>query len=252
LVEGRDAKGWVWLKDPADKGAKVKLKESREQKLEPQRASTGTQVADHDSFTLWDHPTGSDMYLHVKTLLENTWVKSQEYALDTDWPVVVHEIRHPDLQTRYDQYRSALHDSTSEKLLFHGCAPAYVLTIPAEGFLKKYWTSSAGSWQRFQPGFYFALQSSKSHDYPLPEMRALSKGKHTRHMLLCKVASGREYPTEVNMDGRDGQNKVMPPQGYDSVHGKVSTGALNFAELVVYEEAAVQPYAIVEYGFIKK
>ena len=65
LVEGRDAKGWVWLKDPADKGGKVKLKESREQKLEPQRASTGTQVADHGSFTLWDHPTGSDMYLHV-------------------------------------------------------------------------------------------------------------------------------------------------------------------------------------------
>jgi hypothetical protein len=118
--------------------------------------------------------------------------------------------------------------------------------------LKKYWTTSAGSWQRFQPGFYFALQSSKSHDYPLPEMRRLPMGKHRRSMLLCKVASGKEYATDVNMDGRDGQNSVMPPKGYDSVHGKATAGgALNYAELVVYEEEAVLPFAIVEYGFIK-
>ena len=71
-------------------------------------------------------------------------------------------------------------------------------------------------------------------------------------MLLCKVASGKEYATDVNMDGRDGQNSVMPPKGYDSVHGKATAGgALNYAELVVYEEEAVLPFAIVEYGFIK-
>jgi hypothetical protein len=124
------------------------------------------------------------------------------------------------------------------------------VTIPAEGFLKEYWTSSAGSWQRFQPGFYFALQSSKSHDYPLPEMQRLSKGKHRRQMLLCKVACGREYRTDQNMDRAPPQPDYasVPPPGYDSVHGEVG-GQLNYAELVVYEEAAVLPYAVVEYGF---
>ena len=72
-------------------------------------------------------------------------------------------------------------------------------------------------------------------------------------MLLCKVASGKEYSTDVNMDGRDGLNTIMPPPGHDSVHGKATAGgALNYAELVVYKEEAVLPYAVVEYGFIKK
>jgi hypothetical protein len=212
----------------------------------------GTKVADHGSFTLWDHAADTSMHLQCKQLLESTWFKTEQYQLHTDSPVIVHEIRNPRLRTRYDQYRTTLHDSTGEKLLFHGCAPAHVLSIPKEGFLKKFWTSSAGSWQRFQPGFYFALQSSKSHDYPLPEMRALPRGSHRREMLLCKVASGKEFKTTTNMDGRDGRNSVMPPPGYDSVHGQASkTGALNYDELVVYEEAAVLPFAIVEYGFEK-
>ena len=137
-------------------------------------------------------------------------------------------------------------------MLFHGCAPKYVLTISSEGFLKRYWKSSAGDWQRFQPGFYFALQSSKSHDYPLPEMRKLNKGKHRRQMLLCKVASGREYRTSKNMDRPPPQPdyQSVPPPGFDSVHGEKGK-QLNYPELVVYEEAAVLPWAIVEYGFTK-
>ena len=210
----------------------------------------GRQVADHGSFTLWDHVAGTSMHLQCKQLLESSWFKAEQYRLDTESPVIVHEIRHPRLKARYDQYRTTLHDSTREQLLFHGCAPAHVLSIPKEGFLKKF--MKVGSWQRFQPGFYFALHSSKSHDYPLDIMRALPPGSHRRQMLLCKVASGKEFKTTENMDGRDGRNSVMPPPGYDSVHGQASTrGPLNYAELVVYEEAAVLPFAIVEYGFIK-
>eukprot|EP01048_Picozoa_sp_COSAG05_P011677 COSAG05_NODE_1117_length_5822_cov_2362.117071_1_plen_71_part_00 len=68
-------------------------------------------------------------------------------------------------------------------------------------------------------------------------------------MLLCKVASGKEYSTETNMDAE----KVMPPDGYDSVHGKASRdGDLNYDELVVYEEAAILPHLIVTYSFEKK
>eukprot|EP01043_Picozoa_sp_COSAG02_P081203 COSAG02_NODE_19710_length_868_cov_1.011704_1_plen_192_part_10 len=177
----------------------AELQAERQQLAELKRQKCGLQVADHGSFTLWEHAPGSEMHLQVKQLLESTWSKTEQYRVDMDAPIGVQEIRNPTLQDRYNQYRSTL-NTPGEKLLFHGCAPQHVLTIPGEGFLKKYWKSSAGSWQRFQPGFYFALQSSKSHDYPLPEMRRLSLGQHRRQMLLCKVASGKEYITDKNMD----------------------------------------------------
>ena len=46
---------------------------------------------------------------------------------------------------------------------FHGCVEAAMdVTNPASiiqtGFLKKYWKTSAGDWQRFGPGFYFGQQ----------------------------------------------------------------------------------------------
>ena len=42
------------------------------------------------------------------------------------------------------------------------------------------------------------------------------------------------------------------PVGYDSVHGVAQAGgALNYDELVVYVEAAVLPYLVVEYQFQK-
>jgi hypothetical protein len=100
--------------------------------------------------------------------------------------------------------------------------------------------------QRFGAGFYFALQSSKSHEYPIGQMQGLPIGKHTREMLLCKLACGKEYVTEVNMD----REKVMPPRGFNSVHG-VAGGVLNYDEIVVYEEEAVLPYAVVSYEFEK-
>ena len=135
-----------------------------------------------------------------------------------------------------------------DMFLFHGCSDEALPSIIEHGFLKKFQKSAAGSWQRFQPGFYFALQSSKSHDYPPKIMNALGPGGHRRAMLLCKVASGRVYRTRVNMD----RGQKVPPTGYDSVHGEASErGQLNYDELVVYEEEAILPFAVVEYGFTK-
>ena len=95
----------------------------------------------------------------------------------------------------------------------------------------------------------FGQQASKSHEYPLPEMRKLAPGRHTRRMLLCKVARGKVFKTTRNMDDLQG----AAPEGYDSVHGDAQKGgALNFDELVVYKEEAVLPFAIVEYEFIKR
>ena len=109
----------------------------------------------------------------------------------------------------------------------------------------------AGDWHRFGPGFYFALQSSKSHEHPLAQMSPLPPGQHQHSMLLCKVCCGRALKTRDNMDQLQG---VARP-GYHSVHGVASatcTGPLNYDELVVYDEAAVLPYTVVTYRFLKK
>ena len=87
------------------------------------------------------------------------------------------------------------------------------------------------------PGFYFALQASKSHEYPLSEMQALPPGTHSRSMLLCKVAKGKVFRSERNMD-----TLTQPPDGFHSVLGVATEeGPLNYDELVVYDEAAILP-----------
>eukprot|EP01046_Picozoa_sp_COSAG06_P033025 COSAG06_NODE_3342_length_5481_cov_2.258826_1_plen_267_part_10 len=137
----------------------------------------------------------------------------------------------------------------SEQLVFHGCADEAIPGILESGFLKSFWKSAAGDWQRFGPGFYFALQASKSHEYPLGAMSALGAGEHSRTMVLCKVAKGRVYQTRQNMSELSGS----APAGYHSVHGiATADGALNYDELVVFEEEAVLPYALVTYRFLKK
>ena len=87
------------------------------------------------------------------------------------------------------------------------------------------------------PGFYFALQASKSHEYPPREIQALPPGTHSRSMLLCKVAKGKVFRTERDMD-----TLTRPPDGFHSVHGVATEGGqLNYDELVVYDEAAILP-----------
>lgn len=89
------------------------------------------------------------------------------------------------------------------------------------------------------PGFYFALQASKSHEYPPREMQALPPGTHSRSMLLCKVAKGKVFRSERNMD-----TLTQPPDGFHSVLGVATEeGPLNYDELVVYDEAAILPCA---------
>ena len=89
------------------------------------------------------------------------------------------------------------------------------------------------------PGFYFALQASKSHDYPPREMQALAPGTHSRSMLRCKVAKGKVFRSERNM-----ATQTQPPDGFHSVLGVATEeGPLNYDELVVYDEAAILPCA---------
>ena len=75
-------------------------------------------------------------------------------------------------------------------------------------------------------------------------MSRIGPGEHVKKMILCKVARGKIYKTPDNYVTLQG----AAPEGYDSVHGDAQEGgALNFDELVVYHEEAVQPYLIAEY-----
>ena len=131
--------------------------------------------------------------------------------------------------------------------MFHGCSKDNVLAIVRDGFSLES-AREADSYQRYGLGFYFALNSSKAHDYPIKEMTQRPPGSQRRKMLLCRVATGREFRTRKNLD----RGETVPPPGYDSVHGEGGTGStLNWDELVVYSEEAVLPYAVVEYGFAK-
>ena len=194
---------------------------------------------------------GTEAYTHADSLLQNTWVKRDEYEFMK--LIEVKEVDNPRMQRRYKAYKESMPAEVlngNEVLLFHGCAEEVIESICQNGLLKKYWTTAAGAWQRFGPGFYFALQSSKSHDYPLLPMRALTPGQHTRSMILFKVAKGKVYVTHENMDDLNGA-----PPGFHSVHGQAGThrdgGHLRFDEVVVYEEAAMLPYAVVTYMFKK-
>ena len=206
-------------------------------------------------------------------LFATTWAKTTAYTFASI--VHVEEIHSPHLQRMYEAYkaqrpgddvnrtggmRSTVTDMRSvlnqhgvslvgnEVLAFHGCSEAACHSISQQGFLRQYWKSAAGNWQRFGPGFYFALDASKSHEYPLREMQAKPKGTHTRKMLLCKVARGRVLKTHANMDGLQG----AAPIGYDSIHGYAGGhGNLNYDEFVVFREEAILPYAIVTYRYNK-
>merc|ERR1711865_584420 len=154
--------------------------------------------------------------------IENTWTKKEAYELGE--VISVYRIENPYLEGRYNTYKSTLSgegvSNGGEVLVFHGCTEtamdlANPHSIIRTGFRKEYWRTSAGQWQRFGPGFYFAQQASKSHEYPLSDMRKLKRGQHIRRMLLCKVARGNVFGTAENMDHLQG----AAPEGYDSVHG---------------------------------
>jgi hypothetical protein len=135
----------------------------------------------------------------------------------------------------------------NELLVFHGSA--HIDSIVQNGFEKKYWKKATGNWQRFGPGFYFAPDASKAHEYPLNSMQALPPGEHVKTMLMCKVALGRVHKTQVDMPDLQGR----PPAGCHSVHGEGGPQSrLNYDEIVVYEEAATLPYAVVKYAYLKK
>ena len=94
-------------------------------------------------------------------------------------------------------------------------------------------------WQRFGPGFYFAPNSSKCHDYP----RAAPGDAQIRATFSCDVAAGNKY-----ILGRNATHLSGPPQGYHSIYGQAyTTGDLNYDELVIFNRNAICPRYIIIY-----
>eukprot|EP01047_Picozoa_sp_COSAG01_P069725 COSAG01_NODE_10391_length_2178_cov_2.226551_1_plen_597_part_10 len=158
------------------------------------------------------------VFTQAKSLMATSWNKKDKFEFVK--VESVREIDNPRLTFRYEEYCAAcshLPDQHNEQYFFHGSSETAYVGIAEKGFLKSFQTSAAGEWQRFGNGFYFALHASKSHDYPLEEMKQRPEGEQSRSMLLCKVAKGRVFSTDTNM-----AHLKEPPTGFHSVHGKAS------------------------------
>jgi hypothetical protein len=191
---------------------------------------------------------GMQAYAYADSIIQSSWAKRDLYEFER--LVQVEEIDNPRLSARFEAYKTALSEGNrNEQLVFHGCSSESLHSIIESGFRQEYWKTAAGDWQRFGPGFYFALQASKSHEYPLGEMQALLSGAtYTKSMLLCRIAKGNCLQTASNMDHLTG----TAPEGFHSIHGVATPGGpLNFDELVVFDEAAILPYAVVSYQYRK-
>eukprot|EP00005_Dracoamoeba_jomungandri_P007468 CAMPEP_0174269538 /NCGR_PEP_ID=MMETSP0439-20130205/41405_1 /TAXON_ID=0 /ORGANISM="Stereomyxa ramosa, Strain Chinc5" /LENGTH=182 /DNA_ID=CAMNT_0015358377 /DNA_START=1346 /DNA_END=1894 /DNA_ORIENTATION=+ len=94
-------------------------------------------------------------------------------------------------------------------------------------------------WLRFGQGIYLSSTSSKSDDYS-----HITEGGY-KALLVIKVLVGKGK----KMYEGDSTLRAAPV-GYDSVLGEVGQ-ELNYDELVVYDEAAVLPIAVILYTTYK-
>lgn len=97
----------------------------------------------------------------------------------------------------------------------------------------------ATGWGRFGRGIYTSSTSSKSHDYS----RNVDITSEWNALLLNKVVVGNGKKLT-----RGDKSLTAAPAGYDSVLAEaVPGGALNYDELVVYQNDAVRPSYLIMY-----
>ena len=110
---------------------------------------------------------GDMVSLTASSQIQNSWAKKDAYELGDI--VSVHLIENSYLENRYNTYKDLLSGSGvlngGETLVFHGCTEAAMDpenpdSIVRTGFSTKYWKTSAGTWQRFGPGFYVSEWTS--------------------------------------------------------------------------------------------
>jgi hypothetical protein len=163
-------------------------------------------------------------------------------------------LKNQNLQERYSNYQNQIDGTWRNNVqkVFHGTkrsincninisgtlcrnSDCSVCCISVTGNYPKYYflnflgfkVSKSGtniSFARFGRGIYFAPNSSKANDYNIATIRS---------MFVCNVLAGKEYHSTDNMT-----NLTAPPSGYHSVRG-ITGGVLNYPELVVYEDNAI-------------
>eukprot|EP00042_Codosiga_hollandica_P019181 m.58573 g.58573 ORF g.58573 m.58573 type:complete len:209 (-) comp49168_c0_seq10:205-831(-) len=160
----------------------------------------------------------------IRNQLLTTWEKL-EFKVSGVTEVL--QVHNPILEARYKKYCARLRASgvdPGEQELFHGTKNRCdgrgckgercgVCGILSHGFLRDCVRSKV--FQRYGLGFYFASNSSKSHEYPLSSLPS-SEGEHARAQLVCKVALGKQHRTKTDM-----RSLTQPPAGCHSVHGVV-------------------------------
>eukprot|EP01043_Picozoa_sp_COSAG02_P068170 COSAG02_NODE_11223_length_1767_cov_12.532974_2_plen_286_part_00 len=103
------------------------------------------------------HGPGSEIWTHADSLLQNTWMK---HGLHEFLRLIeVKEIQNAQMRDRYEAFKAGMREGVvngNEMLVFHGCGVDAIESIAEKGFLKSFQNTAA--WQRFGPGFYFALQ----------------------------------------------------------------------------------------------
>ena len=103
------------------------------------------------------HGPGSEIWTHADSLLQNTWMK---HGLHEFMRLIeVKEIQNASMRDRYEEFKAGMRAGVvngNEMLVFHGCGVDAIESIAEKGFLKSFQNTAA--WQRFGPGFYFALQ----------------------------------------------------------------------------------------------
>ena len=114
----------------------------------------------HSQVQLVECPPDSLIFGLAAALLQNTWFKKETYELVK--VIRVTHIINQHLGRAYQAYKDLVSVggvvNGNETLVFHGCTEIAMdldnpNSIIRTGFLKKYWKSSAGEWQRFGPGF---------------------------------------------------------------------------------------------------
>ena len=169
-------------------------------------------------------------------------------------------IVNPAVEEKFQQYLETLPQKHREtKRTFHGTklkclmhkyqilcnnAGCGVCGIARRGFVAE--RINKCRWQRLGQAFYFASNSSKSHDYCGEQP---SQGSYWG-MLLCEVAPGKQYSFRPRSQSETVPQE--PPDGYDSLYGRRksfwSKSDLNYDELALFNEDAISPQYLILYS----
>lgn len=169
-------------------------------------------------------------YLKLKEKVENSQAPNHRYKV---YVKDIFAVQKDEWDEKFNPFKVAT------KELFHGSLVENYTKILANGLkIKPAGVKLTGS--MFGNGIYFADKSTKSASYSIGNFRGYTEKNQSYYMLICEVATGKEYKTEFAKS-----NLVSAPKGYNSVKGVVGCQLAN-DEYIVYKESQAKIKYIVE------